>query len=115
MAEWSSHRIMFYAGLVVMLVFWVAAIVGAMIAVSLSSAYNMECTYQPPPLTTPVGCDRLAAQIGQAVTEAVLGGVAGLVGMVIALIGNKAMRKRAGMLGRAKPQDGEGAGPRGPA
>ncbi len=89
MPEWSPHRILFYAGLFLMIGSWVAGIMGAMIAVTLSSAYNATCTSQPPPLTTPVGCPRLAAQVSQAATVALLGGVVGFVGMVLAILGKR--------------------------
>lgn len=89
MPEGNLHRILFYAGLILMLGFWVAASFGVMMAATLSSAYNATCTSQPPPLTTPNGCPRLAAQIGQAAFVAILGGAVGLVGMVIAFIGKK--------------------------
>ena len=114
MARWSSHRILFYAGLIVMLGSWAAASFGVMIAATLSSAYNIQCTYQPPPLTTPVECGRLAAQIGQAVTIAVVGGAVGLGGMVIAYVGHRGSRKQRKMPALAEPRIVAGAGPRGP-
>ncbi len=93
MPEWSAQRILFYAGIVTMLTFWLAAVIGLMMAVLWSRAYTLSCTAIPPPLTAPANCARLAAQASEAATLAILGGVAGVVGLVLAILGARGSRR----------------------
>ncbi len=93
MPEWSAQRVLFYAGILTMLTFWLAAVIGLMMAVLWSRAYTLTCTAIPPPLGPPANCARLAAQASEAATVAILGGVAGFVGMVLAILGARGLRR----------------------
>ncbi len=91
--EWSAQRVLFYAGILTMLTFWLAAVLGLMMAVLWSRAYTLTCTAIPPPLEAPANCTQLAAQASEAATIALLGGVAGFVGLVLAILGARGLRR----------------------
>lgn len=100
MHDWSLHRILFYTGLAIVLGFWIVAVIGLLWDVTLSAAYNLSCTAAPPPLTIPASCSRLAAQAGEAVAVALLGGLAGFVGLALTYVGAKGSKTEGARLAR---------------
>ncbi len=78
-------------GLTVMLVSWAVSFTGLETDAALSSDYNAACTPPSFPLrkysNEMAKCANLSAQVGEASTVAVVGGVAGFAGLAYLLLG----------------------------
>jgi hypothetical protein len=80
------RSVLVYTGLVVVLVFWAIGGFGLVREAMLTSEYNANCVSMFP-LRSPPDCTNLTAQIGDAGDLALLGGVVGLGGLVMAFVG----------------------------